>query len=119
METNTGVTTAASNGSDENPGSSDDGESVAATNAAAASNTASKHSIVKGTRKEKGFLSDTASVLKDLAAAASGVTGGVTDMIKSAIKNLQLKMSISASSSNAQMSTYSREQQKRGQICRG
>ena len=112
VETNTGAS-ATSTGADADPNSSDDGESVAKTNAAAASNTASKHSIVKGTRKRKGLLSDTASVLKDLAAAAaSGVTGGVTEMIKSAIKNLQLKMSVATSSSSAQMQTLTRENNK-------
>jgi hypothetical protein len=111
VETNTGAATSSGAGAD--PDSSDDGESVATTNAAASSNTASKHSIVKGTRKKKGFLSDTASVLKDLAAAAaSGVTGGVTEMITSAIKNLQLKMSIASSSSTAQMQTLTRENNK-------
>jgi hypothetical protein len=109
-----GDSSSSSSSSSSSTSSSDDGESLASTNVAATSNTGpSKHSIVKGTRKEKGFLSGTADMLKDLAAAAaSGMTGGVTEMIKAAIQNLQLKLAVSTSSSNSAMRTLTRENNK-------
>lgn len=122
VETNTGgsATTAGIQSHTSGSGSEDqitDGESISgsssASTAGGSTTNPAKHSIVKGETKHKNALQNMGEVLGNLAqAAASGISGGIIPLIKTAIQNLELKLAVSSSQSSSSATRLTKENNK-------